>query len=184
MYLGQLAPGALPWYRRSHSALLQPSVLSAAPRKRRPCPLVTSRPSSRTSRRANGAAAGQFAGPFRPCRAGAVRRESRPDRWPHHVNRLLPAIAVSSPNPTGRTEAGPEYWYRKSLAEIDPRGCAVSREGGTMGLNVECPLVHGDICRASRNVAATYVRTWQHAQAAAIRRTAIQDLGCAPELLN
>jgi hypothetical protein len=69
-------------------------------------------------------------------------------------------------------------------SEIDPGGCAVSREGGGAGLNVDCALVHGDICRASRNVAATYVRTWQHAQAAAIRRTAIQELGCAPELLN
>jgi tetratricopeptide (TPR) repeat protein len=67
---------------------------------------------------------------------------------------------------------------------IDPSGCAVSREGGTLGLNVDCPLVHGDICTASRNVAATYLRTWQQEHAAAIRRTAIQELGCAPELLN
>jgi tetratricopeptide (TPR) repeat protein len=71
-------------------------------------------------------------------------------------------------------------WY----SEIDPSGCAVSREGGTPGLNVDCPLVHGDICTASRNVAATYLHTWQHAQAAAIRRAAIQELGCAPELVN
>jgi tetratricopeptide (TPR) repeat protein len=69
-------------------------------------------------------------------------------------------------------------------SEIDPKGCSVSKEGGTEGLNVDCPLVHGDICTASRNVAATYTRTWQHEHAAAIRRTAIQELGCAPELLN
>ena len=69
-------------------------------------------------------------------------------------------------------------------SEIDPSGCAVSREGSTSGLNVDCPLVHGDICTASRNVAATYLRTWQHKEAAAIRRTAIQELGCAPELVN
>ena len=69
-------------------------------------------------------------------------------------------------------------------SEIDLKGCSVSREGGTEGLNVDCPLVHGDICTASRNVAATYTRTWQHEHAAAIRRTAIQELGCAPELLN
>lgn len=71
-------------------------------------------------------------------------------------------------------------WY----SELDPSGCAVSRAGGTLGLNVDCPLVHADICTASRNVAATYRHTWQHAEAAAIRRTAIQELGCAPELLN
>ena len=69
-------------------------------------------------------------------------------------------------------------------SKIDPAGCAVSHEGGTASLNVDCPLVHGDICTASRKVAATYLRTWQHAEAAAIRRTAIQDLGCAPELLK
>jgi tetratricopeptide (TPR) repeat protein len=69
-------------------------------------------------------------------------------------------------------------------SEIDPAGCSVSREGGTSGLNVDCPLVHGDICTASRNVAATYMRTWQHEHAASIRRTAIQELGCAPELLK
>ena len=69
-------------------------------------------------------------------------------------------------------------------SEIDPKGCSVSREGGTSGLNVDCPLVHGDICTASRNVAATYTRTWQHEHAAQIRRTAIQELGCAPELLK
>ena len=69
-------------------------------------------------------------------------------------------------------------------SEIDPSGCSVSREGGTSGLNVDCPLVHGDICTASRNVAATYLRTWQHEHAAEIRRAAIQELGCAPELLK
>ncbi|MCX6631378.1 MAG: DUF1736 domain-containing protein [Candidatus Solibacter sp.] len=69
-------------------------------------------------------------------------------------------------------------------SEIDPSGCAVSTQGGTTGLNVDCPLVHGDICTASRNVAAKYLHTWQHREAAAIRRTAIQELGCAPELLN
>jgi tetratricopeptide (TPR) repeat protein len=69
-------------------------------------------------------------------------------------------------------------------SKIDPAGCAVSHDGGTASLNVDCPLVHGDICTASRNAAATYLHTGQQAEAAAIRRTAIQDLGCAPELLN
>jgi hypothetical protein len=41
-----------------------------------------------------------------------------------------------------------------------------------------------DICTASRNVAATYLRTRQYAEAAAVRRTAMQELGCTPELLN
>jgi protein O-mannosyl-transferase len=91
---------------------------------------------------------------------------------------LVEALAVDSSRMQLATKLVVLY------SEIDPSGCAVSREGGTLGLNVNCPLVHGDICTASRNVAATYLRTWQHAHAAAIRRTAIQELGCAPELLN
>jgi tetratricopeptide (TPR) repeat protein len=91
---------------------------------------------------------------------------------------LVEALAVDS----GRMQLASKLV--ELYSEIDPTGCAVSREGGTSSLNVDCPLVHADICTASRNVAATYLRTWQHAQAAAIRRTAIQELGCAPELLN
>jgi tetratricopeptide (TPR) repeat protein len=66
-------------------------------------------------------------------------------------------------------------------AEIDPQGCSVSREGGSAGLNPDCPLVHGDICMASRNVAQSYVRSGQPEHAASIRKTATQELGCTPE---
>jgi tetratricopeptide (TPR) repeat protein len=68
--------------------------------------------------------------------------------------------------------------------EIDPGGCAISRQGGTPSLDVTCPLVHGDICRASANVAGTYIRRGQDAEAAKIRRVASEELGCAPELLR
>ena len=68
--------------------------------------------------------------------------------------------------------------------QIDPGGCAVTRQGGSPGLNVDCPLVHADICGASRNVAGNYVRRGQHFEATAIRRIAMQDLGCSPDLLN
>ena len=69
-------------------------------------------------------------------------------------------------------------------SEIDPKGCSVSHEGGSSGLNPDCPLVHGDICSASRNVVASYVRSGQLEHAASIRKTATQDLGCAPELVK
>jgi tetratricopeptide (TPR) repeat protein len=69
-------------------------------------------------------------------------------------------------------------------SEIDPKGCSVSHEGGSSGLNPDCPLVHGDICAASRNVAASYDRSGQLEHAASIRKTATQDLGCAPELVK
>jgi tetratricopeptide (TPR) repeat protein len=68
--------------------------------------------------------------------------------------------------------------------QIDPQGCSVTRQGGTPGLNPDCPLVHGDICAASRNVIGNYLRRGQQFEAAAIRRVAEQELGCAPELLR
>jgi len=69
-------------------------------------------------------------------------------------------------------------------AQIDPQGCAVSREGGETSLNLNCPIVHSDLCSASRNVIASFAHIWHNFDSAAIRRTAIEDLGCAPELLN
>jgi tetratricopeptide (TPR) repeat protein len=68
--------------------------------------------------------------------------------------------------------------------QIDPQGCAVTRQGGTPSLNPDCPLVHGDICAASRNVIGNYLRKGRQSEAAVIRRVAQQELGCAPGLLN
>jgi protein O-mannosyl-transferase len=66
-------------------------------------------------------------------------------------------------------------WY----TEIDPHGCAVSREGGEPGLNLNCPMVHSDICAASRNMIAGLARGWRNFEAAAIRQTAAENFGCA-----
>jgi tetratricopeptide (TPR) repeat protein len=68
--------------------------------------------------------------------------------------------------------------------QFDPGGCSVTREGGVPSLNVNCPLVHGDICAASRNVARTYLIRGQQFEAGEIRRVASQDLGCAADLLK
>jgi tetratricopeptide (TPR) repeat protein len=59
--------------------------------------------------------------------------------------------------------------------EIDPKGCAV--EGGS--LNFACPIVHDDICAASKNVVQNYARRNQMAAAESVRRVATEDLGCA-----
>jgi tetratricopeptide (TPR) repeat protein len=91
---------------------------------------------------------------------------------------LVEALAVDS----NRMQLMPKLVELYSA--IDPAGCSVSRDNNSSGLNPDCPLVHGDICTASRNVAATYLRTWQLDHAASIRKTAIQELGCAPELLK
>jgi hypothetical protein len=67
---------------------------------------------------------------------------------------------------------------------IDPGGCSVTRQGGVPALNPDCPLVHGDICAASRNVIGNYRRRGQDFEAGSIRSVAEQDLGCAAELLE
>ena len=64
--------------------------------------------------------------------------------------------------------------------KIDPQGCPVTREGGTTSLNIACPLVHDDLCGATRNVAQNFERRNQMTEAASIRRVAVADLGCAP----
>src|SRR5262249_30878737 len=68
--------------------------------------------------------------------------------------------------------------------KIDPQGCSISHEGGQASLNMECPLVHTDICSASRNVAITYDRGGMTADAAFIRGVAQHDLGCTAESLR
>jgi hypothetical protein len=67
---------------------------------------------------------------------------------------------------------------------IDPQGCAVGHEANSVFLNVDCPVVHADICSASRNVARNYQQRGQAFEASEIRRRAQKDLGCAAELLN
>jgi len=69
-------------------------------------------------------------------------------------------------------------------AQIDPHGCAVTEQNGVPGLNPDCPLVHADICTASRNVIGNYLRRGQQYEADSIRKVAEQDLGCAPALLQ
>jgi tetratricopeptide (TPR) repeat protein len=67
---------------------------------------------------------------------------------------------------------------------IDPSGCPVRKDAGGESLNIECPMVHDDICTASRNVLRTYLRRNQTAEAASIRRVAVEDLRCAPSSLE
>ena len=68
--------------------------------------------------------------------------------------------------------------------QIDPSGCSISREGANTALNPDCPLVHSDICTASRNIALTYQRRGQPFEAEAVRKRAIEYLGCAPALVD
>ena len=67
---------------------------------------------------------------------------------------------------------------------IDPQGCAVSRQGGAPSPNPDCPLVHSDICAATRNLIGNYLRRGQQLEADSVRGLAEHELGCAPGLLN
>jgi len=86
---------------------------------------------------------------------------------------LVEALAVDSQRSTIVEKLLPIYKL------IDPSGCPVQKDSGGESLNIACPVVHADLCTSSRNVARNYVRHNQAADAAAIRRVAIQDLGCA-----
>jgi tetratricopeptide (TPR) repeat protein len=60
-----------------------------------------------------------------------------------------------------------------------PQSCAVSNAGGQATVNLECPLVHNQVCQAFRNVALSYRQNGQMNQALATSRGA-QSVGCTP----
>jgi tetratricopeptide (TPR) repeat protein len=99
-------------------------------------------------------------------------------QWHKAAMTLIEALAVDAK----RTHLNGKLvdLYEKT----DPQGCSISREGGQRSLNVDCPLVHGDICTASRNVAVTYDRSGMASEAVFIRGVAQRDLGCAAEALR
>ena len=66
----------------------------------------------------------------------------------------------------------------------EPQSCAVRNMGGAVSLNLDCPLVHSQLCTASRNVALLYHQKGQVPLAAGIVRSAIDDLGCPAELFR
>ncbi len=101
--------------------------------------------------------------------AGAYRDSGQPHKA---ALALVEALAVD-PN---RTQINNELL--NLYQQVDPQGCAVSRDGASLSLNVECPLVHNDICAASSNVEQNYLRRGKDYEAAAIRRIAATELGC------
>jgi hypothetical protein len=55
---------------------------------------------------------------------------------------------------------------------------------GSVSLNLDCPLMHSQLCTASRNVALLYHQEGQDSLAAGTVRGAIGDLGCPAELFR
>jgi tetratricopeptide (TPR) repeat protein len=98
---------------------------------------------------------------------------------PRHAAMALVEALAMDPNRAAVASTLVELY-----GQIDPQGCSVTRQGGQPSLNPDCPLVHADICAASRNVIGNYLRRGQQFEAASIRKVAEQDLGCAPGLLK
>ena len=84
---------------------------------------------------------------------------------------------VLNPNST-RLASDVVELYRQKAAD----SCAVNK--GSNSINLECPLVHDQLCAASRNIAASYAATGRRAKAAETARTAIQSLGCPVQLFR
>jgi tetratricopeptide (TPR) repeat protein len=60
--------------------------------------------------------------------------------------------------------------------------CAVSKAAGGSSINMECPLVHDQLCAASRNVAFGYRTRSRIRKADETANTAITQLGCPASL--
>jgi tetratricopeptide (TPR) repeat protein len=66
----------------------------------------------------------------------------------------------------------------------EPQSCAIRNVAGSVSLNLDCPLVHSQLCTASRNVALLYHQKGQDPLAAGTVRGAIANLGCPAELFR
>jgi protein O-mannosyl-transferase len=77
--------------------------------------------------------------------------------------------------------AGKVVQFYKQTA---PLTCAVETQGGNSAFNLQCPLVHGHVCEAARNVASIYRNSGRMDLAAATVNTAVSGLGCAANLVQ
>jgi len=64
--------------------------------------------------------------------------------------------------------------YRRT----EPQSCAVRELAGQTSLNVECPLVHEELCAAARNVELLYAGRGEMDKAGGTANSAIRELGC------
>jgi protein O-mannosyl-transferase len=68
--------------------------------------------------------------------------------------------------------------------ESAPTSCALKQNGNASSLNVDCPMVHTQICMASRNVAGLYTELGRPALAASTVSGAMTSLGCPAEMFR
>jgi len=98
---------------------------------------------------------------------------------PHKAALALMESMAADPNQPQVPSALTELYE-----QIDPHGCAIQRQAGVASPNPDCPLVHNDICAATRNLIGNYLRRGRQSEAASVRSMAEQDMGCAPGLLD
>jgi hypothetical protein len=91
---------------------------------------------------------------------------------------LMEGLGVDSSNTRFASELVDLY------QRTEPQSCAIRNGGGSVSLNLDCPLVHSQLCTASRNVALLYHQRGQDPMAAATARSAVQDLGCPADLFQ
>jgi len=86
---------------------------------------------------------------------------------------LLEGIAVYSGQPAlinGLTQL-----YQMTA----PESCALNRTSAGATVNLNCPLVHGQLCTASRNMAEMFTAMHDPASAGAIAQNAARNYGCS-----
>ena len=70
--------------------------------------------------------------------------------------------------------------YRKTA----PGSCALHDVPGGSSLNVTCPMVHTQLCTATRNVVGLYNQLGQSGNAINTARSAVETLGCPAEMFR
>ena len=65
-----------------------------------------------------------------------------------------------------------------------PASCALAGNGAGAAINFGCPMVHEQLCLASRNVAILYHRMQRDRDAAATATGAVSSLGCPAEMFR
>jgi hypothetical protein len=68
--------------------------------------------------------------------------------------------------------------------ETAPMSCALTSAGGSVSLNLGCPLVHDHLCGASQHLVERYRQPGHKAEANAIIASAVRTLGCPAEMFK
>jgi hypothetical protein len=68
--------------------------------------------------------------------------------------------------------------------ETAPRSCALEGNADSVALNLNCPLVHSELCAAGREATVLYRQMQRGADAIATASSAVHSLGCPAEMFR